>query len=454
MTYEISISPRVGWRFIENEVVAFNCSNHMVAIWNRTASCLWKMISEGKPVEQLTMCLVSQYAIAAELAEQDVMRFLHETAALGVIDCPAIQKSLGEPTATDEGEDVLLSIEMLAIEHLIPFAVTFETTYACNERCVHCYMDRNCPALKLPDIKRILDQLAQSGCLFVSFTGGEFFTRKDALDIVEYAGSLHFAIDILSNGTLIDEAVIDTLGRNPVRRVQVSIYGATPETHDSITCLPGSFDNTWQGITLLRKAGIKVEIAFPLMQQNFAERHKVLDMAKSSGCGMLPSPIITARNNGSTDTFQLRITDQQLSAFLSEKELSRLYSGRKPFQEHQFYFEYESILEAPPCFSGFNTCAVTPSGKLLPCNQLMYEVGDLTKEDFSSIWRNSERLKYLRSLRISDLPECAGCSLLHSCTRCPGLALLENDDLLGPSPINCQIARMQETIAMKGGDTK
>ncbi len=454
MIESIAVNPRVGWRVIGDEVVIFNCSNHMVAIWNDTASGLWKKIAEGSTLSQLVGWLVSQYSVAPKLAEKDVLRFLHEAAMLGALELSAAQNDLGGPRVTDEGEDVLLSIEMLAIEHLIPFAVTFETTYACNEKCIHCYMDRNRPALKLPDIKRILDQLAEAGCLFVSFTGGEFFTRRDAIEIIEHAGTKHFAIDILSNGTRIDASVVDSLGRNPVRRVQISVYGSTPETHDSVTCVPGSFQKTWQGITLLREAGIKVEVAFPLMRQNFHERHHILEMAESSGCGLLPSPIVTARNNGATDTFQLRLTNEQLNTFLGEKELASLYSGRKPFEEHQFYFGYESILEAPPCFSGFNTCAVTPSGKLLPCNQLMYEVGDLTQESFATIWHNSSELQYLRDRRISDLPECAGCSLLPTCTRCPGLALIENGNLLGPSPVNCEIARIHSTIIAKGGESE
>ena len=93
-------------------------------------------------------------------------------------------------------------------------------------------------------------------------------------------------------------------------------------------------------------------------------------------------------------------------------------------------------------YSGFNSCAITPSGKVLPCNQLLYEVGDLNKNSFSEIWHNSPQLQYLRSLTIGKITKCSKCQLLDSCARCPGLAFLEGGDLLGPSPENCRIANL------------
>ncbi len=442
MNRQYVINPRVGWRYIGDEIVVFNCENQQIAIWNETASLLWEKMSEGAGLNELVEFLTSEYFISKQRAKKDVVAFLQEANSCGLINdaSTGLKAKKPEDQENEEGENVLLAIEMKAIEKLIPFAVTFETTYACNERCIHCYMDRNQSSLSFSEIKRILDEIAVAGCLFVSFTGGEFLARSDALKIVEYASKLHFVIDILSNGTLITKSKADMLSRFPVRRVQISLYGATPETHDSITNLSGSFRKTLNGIDFLTKAGIKVEIAFPLMRINFHERHLVKNLAKFLGCLISPSHIITARNDGKQDTFQFRLNDEQLRLFLEDKELSAFYAGRKPFQDHQFYFGFSDLGEAAPCYSGFNSCAITPSGKVLPCNQLLYEVGDLKKNSFSEIWHNSPQLQYLRSLTISKLTKCSKCQLLDSCARCPGLAFLEGGDLLGPSPENCRVS--------------
>ncbi|MFH1744829.1 MAG: PqqD family peptide modification chaperone [bacterium] len=452
MNKQYSINLRVGWRYIDSEIVTFNCANQEIAIWNETASFLWKKIYEGATnLDDLVRLFADEYSIDKKMAKRDITVFLQEAVSLDFINYPDNKLELKSKDQNDDGgENVLLAIEMKAIEKFIPFAITFETTYSCNEKCVHCYMDRNKHSLSFNEVKRILDEIAAEGCLFVSFTGGEFFTRDDAMEIVEYADKLHFVVDILSNGTLVTEDKANMLALRSVRRVQVSLYGATPETHDSITRLSGSFKKTLQGINFLTKAGIKVEIAFPLMQINFHERYLLKDLAKSLGCLMSPSHVITARNSGEQDTFSFRLNDEQLKLFLEDKDLSSLYAGRKPFQDHQFYFGFSDLTSAAPCYSGFNSCAITPSGEVLPCNQLLYKVGDLREKNFSGIWNNSPQIKHLRNLTIGNLPICSSCPTLSFCARCPGLALLEGGDLLGPSPENCRITTT--FVSGKGGE--
>jgi AdoMet-dependent heme synthase len=445
MNSVFKINSRIGWRAIGDEVASFNCDNQQIVIWNETASQILIKMEKGISPNELVDWLMKDYSIDKEIAIHDIDEFLKEISLAGVVGSKKA-KVKEDDSGTENGEKALLEVEMKAIEELIPFAITFETTYSCNEKCIHCYMDRNLLSLSLGEIERILEDIAAENCLCVTFTGGEFFVRSDALEIIEYAGKLHFVIDILSNGSLINQEIVNVLTSCSVRRVQISIYGATSETHDAITCLPGSFQKTIKGIELLRESGIKVEIAFPLMNKNFHDRYLVKDFAKSMNCLISPSHMITARNDGSKDTFSLRLNDNQLREFLKDKELSGLYAGRKPFQDHEFYFGFSDIFEAAPCYSGFNSCAITPSGKVLPCNQLLYEVGDLKKQTFSEIWHNSSQLKYLRRLTLRNLKECASCKLLYSCARCPGLAFLEGGNLLGPSPENCRVAKVNSLL--------
>ncbi len=43
-----------------------------------------------------------------------------------------------------------------------------------------------------------------------------------------------------------------------------------------------------------------------------------------------------------------------------------------------------------------------------------------------------------------DLHECKTCNLSQYCTRCSGIALLENGDLFAPSDLACEIARARK----------
>src|SRR3990172_13143979 len=77
----------------------------------------------------------------------------------------------------------------------IPLSVLFEVTHRCNLGCEHCYLTegpvgRPRPSraeLTLDEVRRVLDELAAAGTLFLTLTGGEGFLRRDLLDIVAHA---------------------------------------------------------------------------------------------------------------------------------------------------------------------------------------------------------------------------------------------------------------------------
>ena len=72
----------------------------------------------------------------------------------------------------------------------IPLGVQFDLTYRCNERCVHCYLDHDDrDEMTTAEIKDLLEQMAEAGVFFLTFSGGEIMMRRDFFAIVEHAGS-------------------------------------------------------------------------------------------------------------------------------------------------------------------------------------------------------------------------------------------------------------------------
>ena len=64
------------------------------------------------------------------------------------------------------------------VEKHRPLSVHFDLTYRCNERCVHCYLDHDDHGeLTTAECLKVLDDLARSGALFLTFSGGEIFLR-------------------------------------------------------------------------------------------------------------------------------------------------------------------------------------------------------------------------------------------------------------------------------------
>ncbi len=143
-----------------------------------------------------------------------------------------------------------LRLENLTFEKRFPLKATMELTYGCNMRCVHCFNPTHKAKgeLSTQESYRIIDQLAQEGCFLITFTGGEMFTRRDAFEILTYAKIKGLAIILLSNATLITPERADRIQALQPWSVEVSIYGATLETYERVTGIPGSFGRFLEGV--------------------------------------------------------------------------------------------------------------------------------------------------------------------------------------------------------------
>src|SRR3989442_1895597 len=82
----------------------------------------------------------------------------------------------------------------------IPLSVHVDLTMRCNERCVHCYrlIERR-PELTTDEVKALLADLARAGTLYLTFSGGEIFLRKELFELCQHARRLHFALRRKSN---------------------------------------------------------------------------------------------------------------------------------------------------------------------------------------------------------------------------------------------------------------
>ncbi|MFZ0560499.1 MAG: radical SAM protein, partial [Terriglobales bacterium] len=127
----------------------------------------------------------------------------------------------------------------------VPIAVHMDVTYRCNERCVHCYLDHDDHGeMTTEEIKGVLDQLAEAGVFFLTFSGGEVFMRRDFFELVEHARRLMFNVKIKTNAVMIHEEEARRIRALGVDTIQISVYSHRPEVHDAITKLPHSFERT------------------------------------------------------------------------------------------------------------------------------------------------------------------------------------------------------------------
>jgi radical SAM protein with 4Fe4S-binding SPASM domain len=316
----------------------------------------------------------------------------------------------------------------------VPISVHMDVTYRCNERCVHCYLDHDDHGeMTTAEIKSVLDQLAEAGVFFLTFSGGEVFMRRDFFELLEHARRLLFNVKIKTNAVMIHEQEAQRIRALGVDSIQISVYSHRPEVHDAITKLPHSFERTMKAIRFLRDQGLRVTIANVLMTANLSDHYQLQKLAAEMRVGYTLDPTITPMMDGDTSVLSLRIPGEELpEVFRNPALVANMEEFCAPPKAPT-----EEDLESHSCSAGHSFCYISPYGDVFPCVQFPLPTGNIRKQKFLDIWNFSPQLKEVRSIRAKDLTVCSSCAHVSSCSRCPGLAYMEGS-MRGPSIADCE----------------
>jgi radical SAM protein with 4Fe4S-binding SPASM domain len=327
-----------------------------------------------------------------------------------------------------------------AYENFIPLTVTLEITLGCNLRCVHCYnFDRSGPApaerkegvLAPAEVLRIIDEVATEGALFLSFTGGEALLHPHLLEFVARARANRLYVRLKSNGMLLTPERARALADAGVADVEISVYGARPETHDAFTTVPGSFDKTIRGIASARDAGLRPIIAFILHRRNCEELDAMFELARELGVSFNLGNEITARYDGSSGQAEHQMTPEQFRALLNGPHGER--------------FDVENTSGGVQCPCARNVCGISSTGDVYPCIGAPIASGNLREKSFREIWRESPQLNRIRGLKIEDFHACEPCAYRGRCARSSGSAYANTGGYTGPDPFACAQAEIRSS---------
>ncbi|MFP3284880.1 MAG: radical SAM protein [Nitrososphaeria archaeon] len=164
--------------------------------------------------------------------------------------------------------------------------VSWNLTYACNLRCVHCYIRagaRGEGELGREEARGVLRQMAEVGVPLVLFSGGEPLMRPDALDLMEEAADMGMRVALSTNGTLITEEVASRLSRIGVSYVGISLDSPRPAWHDLFRGVEGAFAAAMRGLRNAVGRGLDVGLRMTVTARNAADAAGLLDLAESAG---------------------------------------------------------------------------------------------------------------------------------------------------------------------------
>ena len=338
------------------------------------------------------------------------------------------------------GRNVQEKLRDLAWKHCVPLTTTFEITLGCNLRCVHCYnFDRAEPVpksraeryLTSEEITQTVDQLADAGCLYLYFTGGEALLHPDLESFVRCARKRFMRVGLKTNGMLITPSLARDLLAWGVESFEVSLYGTTSVIHDGFTGVAGSFDRTLAGIRALCAAKGPLRLSFCLTRHNVHQAAEMLAMGASMGAGVSVDPQLTARYDGASDA--------PLDHRVSRDALREVYAG-----------PLRSLLPAPDrrpergiqCSCARTVCGIASNGDVYPCMGAPMVAGNLRELPFETIWQKSPQLQRIRGLEIEDFPTCEPCPHRAYCRRSSGTVFVNTGDYCGAEPWTCMEAEV------------
>ncbi|MDZ3836419.1 MAG: heme d1 biosynthesis radical SAM protein NirJ [Rhodospirillales bacterium] len=156
----------------------------------------------------------------------------------------------------------------------------------CNLRCKHCYSisaDTDFPGeLSTDEVFAVMDDLRAFRVPVLILSGGEPLLRPDIFEISARAKALGFYVGLSTNGTPIDERLIDRIAEANYDYVGISLDGIGA-VHDTFRRQEGSFVRSLNAVRLCRESGIKVGLRFTLTLDNAMHLPALLRLADDEG---------------------------------------------------------------------------------------------------------------------------------------------------------------------------
>jgi heme b synthase len=333
--------------------------------------------------------------------------------------------------------------------------IALELTKRCNLACKHCrakaIFDPISNELTNKEIKMVFDDITTFAKPIVILTGGEPLLREDVLDLAFYGSKKGLRMVLATNGTLLDDHWVGELKEVGIKRVSVSLDGASSESHDSFRAIAGAFEATMLGINALKRGRLDFQINTTVTKSNLKEILAVEQLAIKLGAVAHHIFLLVPMGRGEQLVHEV-ITAQEyeevLKWLLGQKDKNNIHIKatcapqyyrilRQQAKDSGYKITFKTHgLDAVTrgCLAGMGFCFIGSSGKVQTCGYLEVECGDVRKEPLSKIWRDSKIFNKLRDKKQYK-GKCGRCEYWQVCGGCRARAYALRGDYLAEEPM-------------------
>lgn len=339
----------------------------------------------------------------------------------------------------------------------VPLEGTLETTFRCNLRCAHCYVNEAvgdareaARELSLQRLLRLVDEAADRGTLYLLLTGGEVLVRPDFPELYLHALRRGLLVTVFTNATLVSERIAELFAEHPPYKLEISLYGMTRETYERVTQVPGSHERCLAGIERLHARGVRFLLKTMALAWNAHEIPAMAEYARELGVRFRFDSHLNPRVDcGANRNGELQLSAEQ-AVSLDMRFADKAEELREFCEEHARpdaeRGESELVYN---CGAGQMSFMVDPHGRLQMCQLSRRSPIDVRDQDFARAW--DEQMPALRRRRWSRPSACRSCNLIALCGSCPGAAEMETGDAESIVPVFCEIAHLRAWASLGGG---
>jgi MoaA/NifB/PqqE/SkfB family radical SAM enzyme/SAM-dependent methyltransferase len=153
--------------------------------------------------------------------------------------------------------------------------------YRCNHKCTFCHAEerRDVEAPRAEVAGRIA-RAAHLGHSMVVFSGGEATLRPELIEWARSTAAFGMDVGLITNGTLLERALVESLLQARLRYVQLSLHGGTADVHDEIVGAP-TFHRVLRSLQLLSGRGLDLWVNCVVTRRNVAELRGVVDAVRA-----------------------------------------------------------------------------------------------------------------------------------------------------------------------------
>lgn len=291
-----------------------------------------------------------------------------------------------------------------------PVVVAWEVTRACGYRCVHCRADaqpgRSPNELTTEEGRAVIDELARFGRPILVLTGGDPLTRPDLEELASHATGAGLRVALTPSATpRVTEDRIHSLRSAGVRRVAVSLDGATAVTHDGIRRLPGSFARTLEIVRMIQMSALPVQINSTITRTNVHEIEAMARLVASFDPAMWSVfflvPVGRARQEEMLSPLEHERAFERLAALDERLSFRVKVTEAPPFRRVLLQrAARQGTKPAPdqlaPIRDGKGFMFVSHEGDVCPSGFLPVAAGNVRRRSPVDIYRHSDLFRALR----------------------------------------------------------